>query len=306
MILIIIGLILLLLFYYYNFEGMQSIKHYVSFLDNEKSYLVNEKSYSKNENIEITTLPTCVKKLEIDYTTNYSRLINNGHNISQYIVDPLLQTAIIDGRLFYFVKLEFRKSRLTWNGKQVGLELHIIHNDYVNTPNLHFVIPLDLVESKKVIEGFKNVLYNKMEVDKLNDKLVDFLEVKDDISKNFKLSGYNIKFKKEVTELKNKFNLMLSYKKQYDMNIVSLNNLINNNIPEYECCVETIGDYININFCHLQKIISNMSQFYTLEEQTSNVLLITEPVPFDEDLGLLIRSNIELDESIVYIKPLKN
>lgn len=303
MILLIIGIIILLLLYYYkNNEGMQSIKHYVKFLDNEKSYLVKDKSYKKDENIEISDLPTCTKKLELDYRTNYNRIVNNGYSISQNMVDPLLQTALIDSKLFYFVKLEFRKSKLLWNGKKIGLELHLIHNDYINTPNLHIVLPLDLVDNKKVVEGFKNVLYNKMEVDELNDKLVDYLDVKDDISKDFKLSGYNIKFKKEVKESKNKFNLMLNYSRSYDINKININNLINNNIPEYECCVETIGDYMTLRFCNLQKIILNMEKFYTLEEETNNVLLITEPVPFDEDLGLLIRSNIELDDSIVYIK----
>ena len=100
---------------------------------------------------------------------------------------------------------------------------------------------------------------------------------------------------------RNKYNLV----SDNISNNINLDNLITNTnqIPTYQCCKESIGPLIKIDFCNLEIILKNTSKFYKLFEERGNSLYISDPFPYDETIGLYIR-NVIIDDNINYIVPL--
>jgi hypothetical protein len=267
----------------------------------------NKQKYSKEETIEITTLPFCRKNISIIYGNNYNFITNDSKSIGQDILDPHANTVEIDGKNYNLTKVLFKRSKLNWQNKNIGLELHLIHNNYESNKNVIFIIPLDLVNNpKKNIEGFRNIFYNTMDKTiKTANELVDGTQnFVNNLHDNQNLISSINSIKETIIKEINKFNLNLQYAKGYNIDSVSVNNLLNNidSIPEYKCCGTTYGPEINFNLCNIETILNNMAIFHTLEEDNGNLNLVSEPVPFSEEIGLHIRNVITDDNDIVYIK----
>jgi hypothetical protein len=100
----------------------------------------------------------------------------------------------------------------------------------------------------------------------------------------------------------NKYNLNLEYNDSFTN--INLDNLIINvnQVPTYQCCKESVGPIINLDFCNLQHILNNTTKFYKLFEESGQTLYITDPLPYNENIGLYIR-NVIIDENINYIVP---
>jgi hypothetical protein len=198
-------------------------------------------------------------------------LNNDGKSIYQDIINPMLHTCIINDIVYNLVKIEFTKSNLTYNNKNVGLELHLIHRNYNNINNHTIILPLDFI----TIETFINIS--------------DFTEIS-------KISNTLLKKTKNIKKfLKNhKFNLDFIYKRNYDIKKISVNNLVDYlyDIPQYECCGVIIGKLKNIQLCQIQKIVNEMSDFKIINKN-NNIYYITEPVPINPENGFNILNNIE-------------
>uniref|UniRef100_A0A6C0D846 Alpha-carbonic anhydrase domain-containing protein n=1 Tax=viral metagenome TaxID=1070528 RepID=A0A6C0D846_9ZZZZ len=298
-IIIVVILILILFIINISSENMNNNSPLVSIKNKEK--------YGMKEIIEITTLPFCRKNINIVYGNNYNFITNDSKSIGQDILDPHAHTIEIDGKNYNLIKVIFKRSRLSWQNKNIGLELHLIHNNYESNKNVSFIIPLDLVNTPtKNIETFRNVFYNTMDSTiKTANELIDGTQnFVNSIHDNQNLiSDINL-VKETILKEINKFNLNLKYNKRYDVNSISVNNLLNNInvIPEYKCCGTTYGPEINFNLCNLETILNNMVIFHNLEEDNGNSNLVTEPVPFSEEIGLHIRNILTDDNDVVYIK----
>jgi len=291
--------------------------------------------FSDNEPIEITTLPKCVKNINVDYGLNINTINNDGISINQDINDPLIHTIEVDNKNYNLVKVEWRKTNFTINNKPIGLSLHLIHSNYQSINNFIIIIPLDLNnlddinlddtnlddtnldDTNDITESFKNIFYKKMDnFFKKYNPLKDInkeISLKDitrniplkDITKEINNINKDIKnINKDIKKLKNQFNLSISYKRKYDIKNININSLIKkDDIPLYECCKNTIGNIIRMNLCQLKTIIENNDNYYIIKDQNENTNLITEPNIFNEDNGLLIRNYIESDNNLLYIKP---
>ena len=234
-----------------------------TFLNNGTSLIIKNDIYKPNEPIEITKLPTCERKIKVDYGLNIENIINDSITISQNINDPLLHTIEIDDHNYNLIKIEWRKTNFTINNKPIGLSLHLIHNDYKSINNFIIIIPLDLsIENKSVennnvennnvennnvennnvennniennnvennnvennnVEGFKNTLYKKM---------TDYTKIYNPTniinnSANVKdsiLNNNSINPNNENIIVKNKFNLSFDYlNKSYDVKKINVN-----------------------------------------------------------------------------------
>ena len=297
-----------------------------TFLNNGTSIITKKDIYKINEPIEITELPSCNKKIIVDYGLNIDNIINDSISISQNIIDPLLHTIEIDNKNYNLIKIEWRKTNFTINNKSIGLSLHLIHNDYKSINNLIIIIPLDLsIENKNTsTEGFKNMLYKKMIdytniynptsiIDNIkndnkdkNNIINNITNLKDSIINNHSINSEFInKNIKKIEEEKDKFNLAIDYvNKNYDVKKINVNLLLKNdiNIPKYECCGKTIGPTHNMNLCPLKTIIENNNTFYMIKEENGNENLITETSIYNKENGLLIRDYIKNDLNLIYIK----
>jgi hypothetical protein len=286
--------------------------HYNAFLNGISSYFIHDKIYKLNELIEITNLPQCTKTVNIDYGYNENTINNNNVSIYQNIIDPLSHTIELDGNNYNLLSIAFKKTQFSWKQQEIGLAIHLKHTNYLAMHTMTIIIPLDLV---KPIEDFKNIFYNKklstlLEDDTyLNNIAEDEKEIirKDyfnlnnnyaNIGNSFPDINENIYENNNTVKKINTFNLNIQYNKKFDIdNIISINN-----IPSYQCCKNSVGPLSKIIFYNIESIINNSNIFYSLEEESNNLILITEPNPFSEDIGLYIRSNIIKDTSINYIK----
>ena len=304
--------------------------NYNNFLNGSLSnYLINN-LYELNENIEITKLPLCNKKLFLDFGVNTNNIINNNISLLQNIVNPYIHTAEFNGENYNMISVMFKKSQLSWNGIPIGLEFHIVFNNFKDIQNLSIVIPLDLISNtNNNIETFQNVLYdNTFGIDTLPDPIYDNTVNQSEVEINPVIKDYfnsSNKFSKGLNsfpdindhmfdtinsgvsttiETVNKYNLNITYDKPYDINKITLNNLIfsSNHIPIYQCCNDTIGAFLQLDFSNVETILKNTKNFYVLEEESGNLLLISDPSPFSGDIGLLIRNSIIDDINTKFLK----
>jgi hypothetical protein len=306
------------------------------------SYSEKQTVFSDNESIEITTLPSCIKNINVDYGLNINTINSDGVSINQDINDPLIHTIEVDNKNYNLVKVEWRKTNFTINNKPIGLSLHLIHSDYQSINNFIIIIPLDLNNLDTNLNNSQNnTNINNTILDETNDETNDttnditndttndtsqdiiqtesfknifykkmdkffkkYNPVIDNITKNISLKDIK-NINKDIKKLKNKFNLSINYfKRKYDIKNININSLIKkDDIPIYECCKKTIGNVINMNLCQLKIIIENNDKYYIIKDANGNTNLITEPNVFDEDTGLLVRNYIEPDKNLVYIKP---
>lgn len=283
--------------------------NYNLFKNKISSYLKYNNVYKSNELIEITNLLQCSKRINIDYGYNENTINNNNISIYQNIIDPLLHTIELDGNNYNLMSIAFKKTQFSWNHQEIGLAIHLKHTNYLSVSHMTIIIPLDLI---KPVENFKNIFYNKklstiFEDDTyLNNIADDEKEIikKDYFNLNNNYANIGNSFP-DINENKNEntikeiniFNLNIQHKKNFNIdNIISINN-----IPSYQCCTDSIGPLIKIIFCNIEATINNNNKFFSLKE-SNNLILITEPMPFSEEIGLYIRSNIIKDTNEIYIK----
>ena len=333
-ILLFIILIALILIIKQNLENMDN--HNFKYLNSKSSLFVNNNVYSKNELIELTNLPNCQVDFSFDYGSNFNTIVNNGISIYQDMVDPLEHTIEVDNVNYNLTSIRWKASKFTYNKQQVGLELHLIHQNFNSINKVIIVIPLSLTddnvtsftdqtvtsyneelvttldkendtnktkdanETQNTKEGFKNIGYKKF----MKDTVIYTDTILSDNSiKNFVMPAY-FQIKNETK------NLLNSQKKMFDLKIknnfknISLNKLITSPvlIPTYECCTDKIGQSMRFNLCDVQEILRLNPKYYELEDTDSNKYFITEPVEYNEELGLSILDNLYYDTNISFLK----
>lgn len=269
------------------------------YLNSKSSTFLINNVYSLNDMIEINELPKCNKIIKFDYGSNYNFIINDNVSIYQDIIDPLQHTIEVDNINYNLTSIRWKLSKLTYNNIPVGLELHLVHQNFNSLHKLNIILPLDLINNN--IESFKNINYTKM-----TNIYNVYTDTKLDDYDNNKFIDplYFQKGKKEelkIKSMKNNFNLDRKYKDtKYSINKLIPSNVL---IPQYECCKNSIGQELQFNFCDIQEILSkNNKEYYQLEDRDGNIYLINDPVPFDENLGLHIINKITYDDLVVFIK----
>lgn len=301
-ILFIIILLTLIYIILQKIEPMNDHKkdHNFEYLNSKSSTFLKNNVYSLNELIELNTLPKCNKTIKFDYGSNYNLIVNNNISIYQDILDPLLHTIEVDNVNYNLTSLRWKLSKLSYNDMPIGLELHLVHQNFNSVHKLNIVLPLDLINNNKV-ESFKNINYTKM-TNAYNvytdTKLSDYDNNKFDDPLYFKKGK---KTELLLKSLKNNFNLNRSYKDtKYSVNKLIPSELL---LPNYECCKDSIGQELRFNFCDLQEILSkNSNTYHQLEDRDGNSYLINDPIPFDENLGLHMINKLEYDDLVVFIK----
>jgi hypothetical protein len=298
---------LIFIFLYLIFNNNEKMKDGDNFnfkyLNSKFSTFVKNKVYSNNSKIEITKLPFCNNKITVDYGINTNNVINNNISIYQNIIDPLEHTIVINSKNFNLVCIRWVKSKLSFNNKQIGLELQFIHQSYGDNINKFIIsIPLDFVSngispSLQNInhENFKNVGYIKM----------PNIFKDDDMDNNYdNASGSKQYVANEKNEKINKYNLNVDYNDNIYNKKIYFDSLLQSDgmIPEYKCCRETIGENITFNFCDGQNFLSKVNKFYQLQDHYNNMYYITNTVPYPEQIGLNILNKITDDNLTVYIK----
>jgi len=206
----------------------------------------------------------------------------------KYINDPLIHTIEVENKNYNLIQIEWRKTDFSYNKKPIGLTLHLIHSDYKTIDKLNIIIPLDFVENINNVESFKNINYRKMD---------SFFAL------HTPTNVENINVEK-TNKIQDNFNLFINYNKKYNINNINTNLLLknNNDIPIYECCKNTIGKITHMNLCLLKTIIELNDTNYMIKEENGNVNIVIEPNIINKDTGLLIRSYIEKDTNLIYLK----
>ena len=283
--------ILMIIFSLCNYEKMTD--NYNAYLNSKSSIIIRNDVYKPDEKIEITNLPSCEKHIVVEYGQNINSVNNDKISIHEVINEPLIHTIEVDNNNYNLVKVEFRKTNFTYNDKDVGLSLHLVHSSFNNTINKFIiVIPLDLVDYDSTnIEGFKNTFYNKMEnyfYEYNGEKQIN--EIKN----------------KVIDIVKNKFNLGIKYKRNYNIKNINIDLVISKfkeiDLPNYQCCKNNIGPITLINLCPLKTIIENNNKFYIIKEENGNISLITEPCTLTENIGLQILERVYSDDNLIYLK----
>lgn len=289
-----------------NFENMSD--HNFKYLNSKSSLFLNNDLYSSNELIEIKSLPSCQVNFTFDYGSNYNSIVNNNVSIYQDIIDPLEHTIELDNVNYNLTSVRWKLSKFTYENNQVGLDLHLVHQNYNSLHKLIIVVPLSLknddikpIDNQK--EQFKNVGYKK-----LFNNLVQFTDTKlsDNSIKDFVIPAYyQIKDKTKILmkSQKNMFNLKLNNIKN-KIKHISLNKLITSPVlvPDYECCADKIGQSSRFNLCDIQQILQENKTYYQLEDREANKYFISEPQEFNEDVGLEIMNKLKTDDTVFYLK----
>jgi hypothetical protein len=125
--------------------------------------LGNLKKLKLPKKIEVTNLEKVSPEIFLRYSNNNNYIYNDGRRIFQNCLKYLKNRAIIDGFRYGLSRLEWHKSILTWDGKEVGLELHVIHHLVEKDKTIVFVFPLSLVDIK--MEYFVELSFNTQETD---------------------------------------------------------------------------------------------------------------------------------------------
>lgn len=278
--------------------------HNFEYLNSKSSVFVKNNLYSNDEQIEITTLPTCNINIRYDYGSNFNLIINNDISIYQNMIDPLEHTIELDNVNYNLTSISWKLSRFRYNDMHVGLDLQLIHQNFNSLHKLIIIIPLSLTSDTikpftNSKETFKNVGYKKMSKDLL---VYTDTKIYDNSDKNFLTPAYyKIKDKTKllIQSQKNSFDLKLEKNKSK----FSLDKLITSPvlIPKYECCADSIGQNIRFNLCDIQQLLGENSKFYQLEDKEANKYFITDPIYFDEEIGLTIMNSLSLDTSILFL-----
>lgn len=296
--LIIYFFIFLLIVWFYTREHMTN--NYNAYLDDSKTLIVDKEKYDHGSLIELTKLPSCNKNLVVSYGSNYNNIVNDNKSISIDINDPLIHTMEIDNQNYNLLKIEWVRNNFQYNGREVGLCLQLVHSSYLSPQQIKIVFPLNLVVDQAT-EAFENLFYNK-NADLLNNgghydwqDLNDIQDLKFDFNKQNIQNSFSDIGDLDDNYSSGQFNLHLDNQDKF----ISLVNP--NDIPIYQCCKNTIGNYLNINLCNLANLMKTINKFYTLNEENGNKCYITDPINFDESIGFEIRRKIVFDTNIYYL-----
>lgn len=120
--------------------------------------LDNLKKLRLPKKIEVTSLEKISPEIFLRYSNNNNYIYNDGRKIWQGCLKSLQNRAIVDGFRYGLSRLEWHKSILTWDGKEVGLELHVIHHLVEKDKTIIFVFPLSLIDIK--MEHFVKLSFN--------------------------------------------------------------------------------------------------------------------------------------------------
>jgi hypothetical protein len=293
-------IIILLTLIYIILQKIEPMKdHNFEYLNSKSSTFLINNVYPLNELIEINNLPKCNKIIKFDYGSNYNFIVNNNISVYQDMLDPLQHTIEVDNLNYNLTSIRWKLSKLSYNSIPVGLELHLVHQNFNSLHKLHIIIPLDLINND--VEPFKNINYNKMT--KAYNIYTDTILDDYDNNKFVDPLYFQIGEKEKILldSFKNNFNL----NKTYPNTNYSISKLIPSEvlIPNYECCKDSIGQELRLNLCDIKNILSKNNQIYSqLEDRDGNIYLINEPLPFDENLGLHIINKITYDDLVVFIK----
>lgn len=296
--LIIYFFIFLLIVWFYNRENMTN--NYNKYLDESKTLIVDKEKYDHVSLIEITNLPSCNKNFTISYGSNYNNIVNDNKSVFIDIIDPLLHTIEIDNQNYNLLKIEWVRNNFQYNGREVGLCLQLVHTNYLSPNQIKIVFPLNLIANQST-EAFENLFYNKT-ADLLNNgghydwqDLNDIQDLKFDFNKQNIQNSFSDIGDLDDEYSSGQFNLLLDNQEE-------LNNLLDiNDIPIYQCCKNTIGNYMNTNLCNVAKLSKTINKFYTINEENGNTCYITDPINFDESIGFEIRKKIIFDTNIYYL-----
>lgn len=290
-------LIFLAIIWFFMREHMTN--NYNAYLDQTKTLILDKEKYDHDSLIELTTLPSCNKNIVVSYGSNYNNIINDNKSVHIDINNPLIHTIEVDNENFNLIKIEWVRNNFKYNGREIGLCLQLIHNNYILPYHVKIIFPLNLVSSS--IETFENLFYNK-NADILNDGgQYDWQDLND-------IEDHLFDFNKQ--KIQNSFadigNLDDNYSNdQFNLLIDNQDNKVDildiNDIPIYQCCKNTIGNYTNINLCNLANLVKSNKKYYTLNEENGNKCYISEPIMFDETIGFEIRKKIKFDSSIYFL-----
>ncbi len=300
-ILLIIILIALIHLIIQNSENMTD--HNFKYLNSKSSVFVTSDLYANNEQIEISTLANCSMNFIFDYGSNYNNIINNEISIYQDIINPLEHTIELDNINYNLTSVRWKLSKFTYNNMNVGLDLHLVHQNFNSIYKLIIVIPLSLTGNNIVPysnekETFKNIGYNNF----VKDIVTDTNLTDTSTAKFIEPAYYQVKDKTEIliNSKKNLFNLnIINNNKNFSLNKLITTPLM---IPDYECCGNKIGQSVRFNLCDIQQLLQKNKKYYQLEDKEANKYFITEPLEFNEEIGLNIMNKISYDNSIFYLK----
>lgn len=298
---------ILFIFLYFlkiNNENMTNDKNF-NYLNNTSSIFVRNKIYSNDDKIEITKLPKCTKIIKADYIENTNVIVNNNISIYQNMNDLLQNTIEIDNKNFNLTSIRWKQSKFKYNNNNVGLELHLVHQNFQSINKVIIIIPLDFIKTEyESIETFKNIGYYTSSKIFKNYNFDSLDEVKNINSSNEEkiiidnnLSNNN----------NNDFNLKVNYdNKKIYTNKILLDTLLQSDsiIPKYNCCVDTIGQVVRFNLCVPQEIVLKNIEYYQLEDHNNNIYYITEPIGIPSKLGFNIRNKIVMDNNVVFLRPI--
>ena len=299
-ILLIIILIALIQIIIQNSEKMTD--HNFKYLNSKSSTFVNNDLYANNEQIELTTLASCPINFTFDYGTNYNSIINNNISIYQDINNPLEHTIELDNINYNLTSVRWKLSKFTYNNMNIGLDLHLVHQNFNSIYKLIIVVPLSLTSDSILPysnnkETFKNIGYNNF----VKDIVTDTTVTNNSIKKFIEPAYYQVKEKTKIliNSKKNLFNLnIINNNKKFSLNKLITSPVL---IPDYECCGDKIGQSARFNLCDIQQLLQKNKKYYQLEDKEANKYFITEPLEFNEEIGLNIMNKITYDNSIFYL-----
>lgn len=110
------------------------------------------KTLNPGETFELLDLPYCEEKFLVQYNANTDYIKNDGKQVFQNISKPYEQTAVIGDDKQGLSQISWKRSFFTFNGKNVGLELHFSHINPSSGKRVRVIFPLSL--SRNSIETF--------------------------------------------------------------------------------------------------------------------------------------------------------
>jgi hypothetical protein len=113
--------------------------------------------------MEITSQEPVCLEMFFRYGNNNNHLYNDGRAIWQSTIKFLENRVIINGERYGLSRLEWHKSVLSWQDKDVGLELHLVHSMVEVGNTIVFVIPLSLVDMRR--ESFVDLGHSNQPTD---------------------------------------------------------------------------------------------------------------------------------------------
>lgn len=137
-----------------KFDDTNSIVKSFDSIDIPNSMVEQINELKPGETFELLDLPYCEEKFMVQYSANTDFIKNDGKHVFQDVAQPHEQIALIGDDKQGLNKISWKRSIFTFNGKQVGLELHFSHINPTNGKRIHVIFPLSLSRATKSVESF--------------------------------------------------------------------------------------------------------------------------------------------------------